>query len=106
MTKNARLAQIRTLVPRELYKHQDAYENEVEKVYNYKNISDEQIADIYNTKLRSIDLGQRRGGGPVKQHGSSSMQRSKLLLKKLLSEDGNAPGYNRTKFHQSFLISS
>jgi hypothetical protein len=27
MTKNARLAQIRTLVPRELYKHQDAYES-------------------------------------------------------------------------------
>ena len=46
MTKNARLAQIRTLVPLELYKYQDAYENEVEKVYNYKTISDEQIADI------------------------------------------------------------
>jgi hypothetical protein len=35
-----------------------------------KNISDEDIADIYLTKLKSIDLGRRQ---QVKQHSSSSM---------------------------------
>jgi hypothetical protein len=35
LTKNARLATIRSLIPRELYKHQDTYDNEIEKVYNY-----------------------------------------------------------------------
>ena len=60
LTKGARMATIRSLIPRELYKHQDTYDNEVDKVYNYKNMTDEAIADIYQTKLRSVDLGQKR----------------------------------------------
>jgi len=47
LTKQMRLATIRSLIPRELYKHQDTYDNEVEKVYNYKNMTDDEIADIY-----------------------------------------------------------
>jgi hypothetical protein len=76
LTKNARLATIRSLIPRELYKHQDTYENEVEKVYNYKNITDDEIADIYQTKLRAIDLGQKRNNNnSIEQHKASAIIR-------------------------------
>src|SRR4051812_34183800 len=59
LTKRSRLAQIRSLVPRVLYRNSDDYENEINKIYSWKNISDEEIADIYQTKLRAIDLGKR-----------------------------------------------
>ena len=55
-------------MPRVLYRNSDDYENEINKVYSWKGISDEEIADIYLTKLKAIDAGKR----PVKQHSSSS----------------------------------
>jgi len=73
LTKASRMATLKTLVPRELFARSDTYEAELEKVYSWKNIPDEDIAAIYAEKLRSIDLGKR-----VKQHGSSSMQRNDL----------------------------
>jgi hypothetical protein len=66
LTKQALLATIRTLVPRELYKYQDAYDAEVERIYSWSNMSENEMTEIYQTKLRSIDLGRR-----VKQHSSS-----------------------------------
>lgn len=57
LTKQA--AKIRTLVPRELYKYQDAYDAEVERIYSWSNMSDDEMAEIYQTKLRSIDLWKK-----------------------------------------------
>jgi hypothetical protein len=72
LTKRSRLAQIRSLVPRVLYRNSNDYENEINKVYSWKGISDEEIADIYLTKMKSIDNGRRQ---QVKQHSSSMIQR-------------------------------
>jgi hypothetical protein len=71
MTRNVRLAQIKTLVPRVLYRNSDDYENEINKVYSWQGMSDSDIAEIYQNKLRAIDLGQ--GKRTPKQHGSSTM---------------------------------
>jgi hypothetical protein len=67
LTKRTRMETLKSLVPRQLYRTEDKYNEELEKVYSWKNISDQEIADIYNTKLRAIDLGKRI----PKQHGSS-----------------------------------
>jgi hypothetical protein len=67
MTKAAKIAHLKTLVPRVLYRNSDDYEREISKVAEWKNIPDEDIAAIYAEKLRSIDLGKR----VAKQHSSS-----------------------------------
>jgi len=78
LTKQARIATIRSLIPRELYKHQDTYDNEIEKVYNYKNMTDKEIADVYQTKLRSIDLGKRI----TEQHKASANNNNNAIMRR------------------------
>jgi hypothetical protein len=69
ITKNTRLQTLKTLVPPELFHRSDLYEQELEKVYSWKGLSDDDIRDIYQVKLRNIDLGRARA---LKQHGAST----------------------------------
>lgn len=69
LQKNTRLAELKSLVPRQLFRTEDKYNEELEKVYSWKGICDKDIVDIYQAKLSSIDLGQKRDR--ISQHGAS-----------------------------------
>ena len=69
ITKNTRLQTLKTLVPPELFHRSDLYEQELEKVYSWKGLTDDDIRDIYQAKLRNIDLGRARA---LKQHSAST----------------------------------
>jgi hypothetical protein len=51
LNKRTRMETLKSLIPRELFTRSDTYEVELEKVYNYKNMSDSDIAEIYQSKL-------------------------------------------------------
>ena len=65
VSKKERLATLHQLIPRELFVRSDAYENELNKVYQWKGVSDKDISDIYQAKLKKAGL---------KQHGASVMK--------------------------------
>ncbi len=56
------------LIPRELFVREDRYQQELEHVYKWSGISDQEIAEIYLTKLKKSG---------VKQHGASSVTTKK-----------------------------
>lgn len=55
------MATLRALIPRELFVREDTYERELDKVYNWSGISDDDIHQIYKARLSN-----------VKQHGAAS----------------------------------
>lgn len=61
VAKANRMATLHNLIPRQLFVREDRYNEELEKVYKWSGISDQEIADIYRRKL-----------GDIKQHGASS----------------------------------
>ncbi len=62
VTKAERMATLHQLIPRELFVREDRYQQELEHVYKWSGISDQEIAEIYLTKLKKSGL---------KQHGAS-----------------------------------
>ena len=64
VTKAERMATLHQLIPRELFVREDRYQQELEHVYKWSGISDQEIAEIYLTKLKK--------SGSFKQHGASS----------------------------------
>ena len=62
--KQERMATLHHLVPRELFVREDRYLQELEHVYKWSGISDQEIAEIYQTKLKKSG---------IKQHGASTM---------------------------------
>ena len=60
--KQERMATLHNLIPRELFVREDRYQQELEHVYKWSGISDQEIAEIYLTKLKKSG---------VKQHGAS-----------------------------------
>jgi DNA repair ATPase RecN len=71
LQKNTRLAELKSLVPRQLFRTEDKYNEELEKVYSWQGICDKDIADMYQAKLRSIDLGGQKRERTMSQHGAS-----------------------------------
>jgi hypothetical protein len=65
VAKADRMATLHQLIPRELFVREDRYQQELEHVYKWSGISDQEIADIYLAKLK-------KSGG--KQHGASLMK--------------------------------
>jgi len=64
-------------------------------------MSDSDIADIYQNKLRAIDLGQRR---TIKQHGSSSSSSSSMRERSDSSSYAgfrSVPEFNTASVHQN-----
>ena len=54
VAKTERLATLRELIPRDLFVRQDRYDSELEHVYNWSGISDDEIADIYRRRINDI----------------------------------------------------
>ena len=46
------MATLHQLIPRELFVREDRYQQELEHVYKWSGISDQEIAEIYLTKLK------------------------------------------------------
>jgi hypothetical protein len=63
VAKAERMATLHHLIPRELFVREDRYQQELEHVYKWSGISDQEIADIYLLKLKKSG---------IKQHGASS----------------------------------
>jgi hypothetical protein len=63
VAKSERMATLHNLIPRQLFVREDRYNEELEKVYKWSGISDQEIADIYRRKL-----------GDIKHHGASIVQ--------------------------------
>ena len=62
------MATLHQLIPRELFVREDCYQQELEHVYKWSGISDQEIAEIYLTKLKKSG---------IKQHGASSVTTKK-----------------------------
>jgi hypothetical protein len=56
VSKKERLATLSQLIPRELYVREDRYQQELEHVLKWKGISDKDIAEIYQAKLRKSGI--------------------------------------------------
>lgn len=67
VAKADRMATLHQLIPRELFVREDRYQQELEHVYKWSGISDKEIAEIYQTKLKKSG---------VKQHGASTMMKN------------------------------
>jgi hypothetical protein len=66
VAKSERMATLHQLIPRELFVREDRYQQELEHVYKWSGISDQEIADIYLAKLKKSGL---------KQHGASTVMK-------------------------------
>jgi hypothetical protein len=75
VAKADRMATLHQLIPRELFVREDRYQQELEHVYKWSGISDKEIAEIYQTKLRKSG---------VKQHGASS---TSMMMDKQVNKD-------------------
>ena len=62
-SKAERMATLHHLIPRELFVREDRYQQELEHVYKWSGISDQEIAEIYLAKLKKSG---------IKQHGAAS----------------------------------
>jgi hypothetical protein len=69
VAKAERMSKLRELIPRELFIREDTYERELDKVYNWSGISDDDIRQIHKARLNNI-----------KQHGASSAASSSTSI--------------------------
>src|SRR5436190_17067240 len=63
-----RIESLKSIVPRVLFHHEDTYINELERISQWRNVPDEDIAAIYQAKMMNIDAGKTKG---IKQHSAS-----------------------------------
>lgn len=51
LTKKERISTLKTIIPRQLFKSEDKYNEELERVYNWQGMEDKDIAEHYQGKL-------------------------------------------------------
>jgi hypothetical protein len=63
--REKRLAELRNIVPRQLFKSPDKYNEELERVYNWQGISDTEIAEVYQSKLMNLTVAPKAASSAV-----------------------------------------
>jgi hypothetical protein len=63
--KQERMATLHNLIPRQLFIREDRYNEELEKVYKWSGISDQEIADIYRRKLGDNSTNFKHHGASI-----------------------------------------
>lgn len=65
LTKKERISTLKTIIPRQLFKSEDKYNEELERVYNWKGMEDADIREHYQGKLLGLTV-------PVSQKSAST----------------------------------
>jgi hypothetical protein len=102
LQKNTRLAELKSLVSRQLFRTEDKYKEELEKVYSWKGICDKDIADMYQAKLRSIDLGGQKRER-ISQHAVSK-EKDREQVKSYSSSFSDSSNEDDNKESKELLI--
>jgi len=59
LQKRERIATLKTIVPKQLFKSEDKYNEELEKVYSWSGISNQEIAEFYQSKLMNLTVAPK-----------------------------------------------